>query len=266
MKENFNLQTFIDEWNIAFDIREEILESKTFAESERIFNANSLHPLILYGRLDYALINKNKMIVQDSMNKVSAFIYKPFPNHFFDLHSNDPIGEVMLKPLIPYPLSISPFNDSNVQDCLNWILIGYAFLFNSFKKQGLKAFDSLETMGASIEQNSDDFAFLIFGHYLGIQNYSEAYCKFLVFTFFMSGLGFHKYGNNDSKFLSPILDDLRTPKNHKFLCLPPEMKGKLTQMMNDGDFKNNVAKYSGVADNFTVTIKCSFKVILICQR
>ena len=57
------------------------------------------------------------------------------------------------------------------------------------------------------------------------------------------------------KYLSPILDDLRTPKNHKFLCLPPEMKGKLTQMMNDGDFKNNVAKYSGVADNFTVTIK-----------
>ena len=33
------------------------------------------------------------------------------------------------------------------------------------------------------------------------------------------------------------------------------MKGKLTQMLDDSDFKNNVAKYSGVADNFTVTIK-----------
>lgn len=52
-----------------------------------------------------------------------------------------------------------------------------------------------------------------------------------------------------------IEDDVRNRKNYKFLCLPPDMKGKLTQMLDDGDFKNNVAKYSGVADNFTVTIK-----------
>jgi len=52
-----------------------------------------------------------------------------------------------------------------------------------------------------------------------------------------------------------IEDDNRNLKNYKFLCLPPEMKGKLTQMLDDSDFKNNVAKYSGVADNFTVTIK-----------
>ncbi len=52
-----------------------------------------------------------------------------------------------------------------------------------------------------------------------------------------------------------IEDDVRNRKNYKFLCLPPDMKGKLTQMLDDSDFKNNVAKYSGVADNFTVTIK-----------
>jgi hypothetical protein len=45
------------------------------------------------------------------------------------------------------------------------------------------------------------------------------------------------------------------------------MKGKLTQMMNDDDFKNNSAKYSGVADSFTVTIKFdgifSFKTLQV---
>jgi hypothetical protein len=45
------------------------------------------------------------------------------------------------------------------------------------------------------------------------------------------------------------------PNNYKYLCLPPELKGKLLQMLDDGDYKNNVAKYSGVADNFNITIK-----------
>ncbi len=45
------------------------------------------------------------------------------------------------------------------------------------------------------------------------------------------------------------------PNNYKYLCLPPELKGKLLQMLDDGDYKNNIAKYSGVADNFNVTIK-----------
>lgn len=45
------------------------------------------------------------------------------------------------------------------------------------------------------------------------------------------------------------------PNNYKYLCLPPTMKGKLLQMLDDGDYKNNVAKYSGVADNFSITVK-----------
>jgi len=59
----------------------------------------------------------------------------------------------------------------------------------------------------------------------------------------------------DSDAFKELIDDDRNLKNHKFLCLPSDMKGKLTQMMNDDDYKNNGAKYSGVADNFTVTIK-----------
>jgi hypothetical protein len=68
---------------------------------------------------------------------------------------------------------------------------------------------------------------------------------------YISGL---KSGS-DSDTFKELIDDDRNLKNHKFLCLPSDMKGKLTQMMNDDDYKNNGAKYSGVADNFTVTIK-----------
>ena len=57
------------------------------------------------------------------------------------------------------------------------------------------------------------------------------------------------------KKLEDLMDDIITPKNHKFLCLSSDMKGKLTQMLNDNDYKNNVSKYSGVADNFNITIK-----------
>jgi len=71
----------------------------------------------------------------------------------------------------------------------------------------------------------------------------------------------------DSKAFTELVDDVRNRKNHKYLCLPSDMKGKLTQMMNDDDFKNNNAKYSGVADNFTVTIKFdgifSFKTLQV---
>jgi hypothetical protein len=42
--------------------------------------------------------------------------------------------------------------------------------------------------------------------------------------------------------------------NYKYLNLPSSMKGKLKEMMDDGDIINNIAKYSGVADNFTVEI------------
>ena len=67
-------------------------------------------------------------------------------------------------------------------------------------------------------------------------------------------IGGLKSGPESAKF-NELTDDTRNLKNHKFLCLPSEMKGKLTQMISDDDFKNNGAKYSGVADNFTVTIK-----------
>jgi hypothetical protein len=33
------------------------------------------------------------------------------------------------------------------------------------------------------------------------------------------------------------------------------MRGKLREMLDDNDFKNNAAKYSGVADNFTITLR-----------
>ena len=42
--------------------------------------------------------------------------------------------------------------------------------------------------------------------------------------------------------------------NYKYLCLSSNMKSRLRQMLDDGDFKNNQAKYSGVADNFQVSI------------
>jgi len=67
-------------------------------------------------------------------------------------------------------------------------------------------------------------------------------------------VGGYKSGPESVKF-KELVDDTRNLKNHKFLCLPSDMKSKLTQMLNDNDFKNNGAKYSGVADNFAVTIK-----------
>ena len=49
-------------------------------------------------------------------------------------------------------------------------------------------------------------------------------------------------------------EDPRFRNNYKYLCLSPSMKSRLRQMLDDGDFKNNTAKYSGVADNFQVSI------------
>ena len=42
-------------------------------------------------------------------------------------------------------------------------------------------------------------------------------------------------------------------KNYKYLCLSEDFKAKLSQMLDDGDFKNN-SRYSGVADNFTLSL------------
>ena len=60
---------------------------------------------------------------------------------------------------------------------------------------------------------------------------------------------------NSVIFSKGVLNDDINPKNHKYLCLSADVKGKLTQMLNDDDYKNNVSKYSGVADNFNITIK-----------
>lgn len=62
-----------------------------------------------------------------------------------------------------------------------------------------------------------------------------------------------KKGYSDEQ-LKQIADDELNRKNYKYLCLPSSLKGKLRQMLDDGDFKNNTAKYSGIADNFTVTL------------
>ena len=37
------------------------------------------------------------------------------------------------------------------------------------------------------------------------------------------------------------------------MCLSEDFKAKLSQMLDDGDFKNN-SRYSGVADNFTLSL------------
>jgi len=42
--------------------------------------------------------------------------------------------------------------------------------------------------------------------------------------------------------------------NWKYLCLPPSMKAKLRRMLDDGDISGNIAKYSGVADNFQISM------------
>lgn len=59
--------------------------------------------------------------------------------------------------------------------------------------------------------------------------------------------------------LAAINDDIKLTflnirNNYKYLCLSSNMKSRLRQMLNDGDFKNNVSKYSGVADNFQISI------------
>ena len=50
-------------------------------------------------------------------------------------------------------------------------------------------------------------------------------------------------------------DKIKDPKyNWKYLCLPSNMKAKLRRMLDDGDISGNVAKYSGVADNFQISM------------
>ncbi len=55
----------------------------------------------------------------------------------------------------------------------------------------------------------------------------------------------------EDEFGYKLLD--QTNKNYKYLCLSEDFKAKLSQMLDDGDFKNN-SRYSGVADNFTLSL------------
>lgn len=194
-----DFQKFSNEWESAFEAREEIINSNSLKSALRFYEDNIIHPLSIYGLLDYALlIEEDREIVKKCMKEILTFVKQPFPNPYFDLPTNDPIGEVMLKPIINYPIEIT--QNSNPQLFLDWILVGFAYLYKSFQNQGIQAHDSLTTMGSSIEQNSDDFAFLIFGHYLGFQDYSGAYSKFLIFCYLSAGLGFQQHSGNNQKF------------------------------------------------------------------
>lgn len=195
-----DFEQFSADWEKAFDLIEEITNANSVQSAEQIFNENITHPLTIYGLLDHALlIDPDKRVVKDCMKNILSFVKEPFPNPYFDLPTNDPIGEVMLKPIIHFPIEIT--QNSNPQLFIEWILVGYAYLYRSFQNQGIQAHDSLNTMADSIEQNSDDFAFLIFGHYLDIQDYSEAYTKFLIFCYLSAGLGFQKHRGNNQKFI-----------------------------------------------------------------
>jgi hypothetical protein len=64
-----------------------------------------------------------------------------------------------------------------------------------------------------------------------------------------TGAGYGTYQTYGGSF-----EDFDARNNYKYLCLPPNMRSRLRQMLDDGDFKNNQAKYNGVADNFQVSI------------
>ncbi len=195
-----DLKQFSIKWESAFEVRVEIMSANSLQIAQQICKKYNYHPLTLYGLLDYALIiEPNKQIVKDCMTNVLSFIKQPFPNSYFELPTNDPIGEIMLKPIVHFPLVVS--QNSNPQLFIEWMLVGFIYLYKSFLNQGLQAYDSLRTMGVAIEQNSDDFAFLLFGHYLGIQDYSGAYTKFIIFCYLSSGLGFQKHGGNNQQFI-----------------------------------------------------------------
>ena len=65
---------------------------------------------------------------------------------------------------------------------------------------------------------------------------------------------FLNVGFDEIKLLSTP-DKLEDPKyNWKYLCLPPNMKAKLRRMLDDNDISGNIAKYTGVADNFQISM------------
>lgn len=56
---------------------------------------------------------------------------------------------------------------------------------------------------------------------------------------------------------NPLVENVTTTTANfgwVYLNLPPTMKGKLREMLDDSDTTNNTSKYSGPADNFTLTL------------
>ena len=65
------------------------------------------------------------------------------------------------------------------------------------------------------------------------------------------------YGPVEESSYNPRSGTVKTPSalfGWVYLNLPSSMKGKLREMLDDGDTKNNTARYAGPADNFTLSL------------
>jgi hypothetical protein len=72
--------------------------------------------------------------------------------------------------------------------------------------------------------------------------------------------GIQTYGKSENVLMmtSAYVKDGQNPdnadKNYKQLNLPPELKDKLSQIIDDGDVENNLPLYSGISPNFQITV------------
>jgi len=63
-----------------------------------------------------------------------------------------------------------------------------------------------------------------------------------------------KFLSSGATLFQQYMQEKKAKYNWKYLCLPPNMKAKLRRMLDDGDISGNIAKYSGVADNFQISM------------
>lgn len=63
-----------------------------------------------------------------------------------------------------------------------------------------------------------------------------------------------KFLSSGANLFEQYVQEKKAKYNWKYLCLPPNMKAKLRRMLDDGDISGNIAKYSGVADNFQISM------------
>lgn len=72
--------------------------------------------------------------------------------------------------------------------------------------------------------------------------------------------GIQTYGKSDNVLMvtNAYIKDGQKPedadKNYKQLNLPPDLKDKLSQIIDDGDVEGNLPLYSGVSPNFQITV------------